>query len=103
MTDKQIMISTHAKERFKERYPNLELPTVDFLINNGIKQVSINKKGHIVNNVNRGIYRAIYKNTIIEFVLSKHKNENMVICTFNSPPKNITDICYSYRKETNDR
>ena len=47
-------ISNHAKERFKERY-NCELPSLDYLILNGIKQTSINRKGHVVNNTNRGI------------------------------------------------
>ena len=103
MTNKQITISTHAKERFKERYPGLELPTVDVLLENAIKQTSINRKGHIVKNENRGIYRKEYKNTIIEYVMSEHKSGEFVICTFNNPPQNITDICYSFRKETNDR
>ena len=103
MIDKQIIISTHAKERFKERYPNLELPTVEFLTENAIKQTSINRKGHIVKNENKCIYRKQYKNTIIEYVMSVHKSGEVVICTFNSAPQNITDICYSYRREDNDR
>lgn len=103
MTNKQIIISTHAKERFKERYHGLELPTVDFLTENAIKQTSINRKGHIVKNENKCIYRKEYKNTIIEYVMSVRKSGEFVICTFNHAPENITDICYSYRKETNDR
>lgn len=99
MTDKQIIISTHAKERFKERYPSLELPTVDFLTENAIKQTSINRKGHIVKNENKCIFRKEYKNTIIEYVMSARKSGEFVICTFNNPPQNITDICYAYRKE----
>ena len=93
-------ISEHAKQRFKERY-NFELPEnfIDFCLTNGIKQYSINKKGHIVNNINRSIYRVIYNDKIIEYVLSKQRNGDNVICTFNTPPLNIDDICYSYRKE----
>lgn len=105
MTNKKIIISEHAKERFKERYPNLDIPNVDFFIEVPIKQNAINRKGHIVKNENRGIYRKLYKNVIIEYVMSKHNKGDIVICTFNKPPKNITDICYSYGQEgqTNDR
>jgi len=88
-------ISEHAIKRFKERY-NCEMPDVDYLIQNGIKQQSINRKGHIVDNKGKGIYRTIYQNQIIEYVLSKHRNGDYVICTFNTPPKNINDICFSY-------
>lgn len=92
------LISEHALQRFKERY-DIELDD-DFydIALKGIKQTSINKKGHVVNNSNRGIYRCIYKNVIVEYVLSKQKN-GIVICTFNTPPKTISDICYSYKKE----
>lgn len=90
-------ISEHAKNRFKERY-NIDLPTIDYLLINGIKQQSINRKGHIVNNKNRGIYRTTYNNQIIEYVLSKQKNDDIVICTFNTPPKNMNDKCLSYKE-----
>ena len=91
-------VSEHAKQRFKERY-TIDLPPVEYLLNNGIRQISINRKGHIVNNPNKSIYRCIYNNSIIEYVLSKQRNGDKVICTFNTPPLNIDDICYSYRKE----
>lgn len=92
-------ISEHAKQRFKERY-NFEMPEnfIDYCLTNGIRQYSINKKGYIVNNKNKSIYRVIYDNKIIEYVLSIQRNGDNVICTFNTPPLNIDDICYSYRK-----
>lgn len=94
------IISEHAKQRFKERY-GFDIPTnfIDFLINKGIKQKPITKNGEIYNNPNRGIYRVIYNNQIIEYVMTNQRNGNIVVSTFNTPPKNIDDICYSCRKE----
>ena len=83
-------ICQHALERFKERYPNISLDE-DFY------EIALN--GHIVKSPNKGIYRCIYKNNIIEYVLAYQKdNKFPIICTFNCPPKNIDDICYSYSK-----
>ena len=95
-------ISLHALERFKERYPNIYLDEdfYNIAITKGIKQTAINRKGHIVKNEGKGIYRCIYKDIIIEYVLSYPKNNNPpVICTFNCPPKNMDDVCYSYKVE----
>lgn len=93
------IISQHAKDRFKERY-DFELED-DFLnyVDKAIKQTSINRKGHIVKNDNRCIYRVIYKNRIVEFVKATYKDGSYSICTFNNPPENINDVCYSYRRE----
>lgn len=93
-----IEVSEHAKERFKQRYPDIELPNIDCLVKNGVKQNAINRKGHIVKNENKGIYRAVYNDTIIEFVKAKQKNGKEVICTFNNPPENIEEVCYSYKR-----
>lgn len=91
-------ISEHAKKRFKERY-DFELPNnfVDYLIVNGIKQNVINKNGQVMNNKNRGIYRAIFGNHLIEYVLTNQRNGDNVISTFNTPPKTMNDTCYSYK------
>ena len=91
-------ISTHAKRRFKERY-NINIPSIEYLMEVGIKQDAINKNGKIVNNKNRGIYRTVYDNKIIEYVMSIHKNGDICVCTFNEPPKNLSDVCYTYKKE----
>lgn len=92
-------ISQHAFERGKERY-NFEFDNsfIDYALKNGIKQEAINRKGHIVKNENRGIYRCVYKDMIVEYVLSFHNNGDICICTFNKPPKNMDDICYSYAR-----
>ena len=90
-------ITEHAKKRFNERY-NVDLPPIEYLLNNGIRQNVIDKKGCIVNNANRGIYRCIYNNQIFEYVLSKHKNGDRAICTFNCPPKKLDEICFSYKE-----
>lgn len=96
-----IEVSVHAKERFVNRYPNLKLSDnfVDYIINNSLEQTAINRKGHLVRNKNRGIFRSIYNGQNIEFVLSKQKNGKYVIVTFNTPPRNIYDVCWSYNKE----
>ena len=93
-------ISEHAKKRFKERY-DFDIPEkfVDYCLNNGIKQKAINRKGHVVNNENKGIYRVVFANKIIEYVLCKQKNGDNVIATFNNPPAHMYDVCYSYRGE----
>lgn len=90
-------ISEHARERFNERY-NVDLPPIEYLLNNGTKQVVINRKGHIVNNKNRGIYRCVYNNQILEYVLSKQRNGDNVICTFNTPPLSMDAKCLSYKE-----
>ena len=98
-----IEVSEHAKERFKQRYPNIEFPNIDYLVKKGVKQNAINRKGHIVKNENKGIYRAVYNNTIIEFVKVKRRNDGKeIICTFNCPPKNFDEVCFSYRKDESD-
>ena len=94
-----IDVSEHAKERFKQRYSDIELPDVDYLVKNGVKQNAINRKGHIVKNENKGIYRTVYNDTIIEFVKAKRKDGKEIIYTFNCPPKSFDEVCYSYRKE----
>lgn len=90
-------ISEHARNRFKERY-TIDLPPVEYLLNNGIRQISINRKGHIVNNPNKSIYRCIYNNSIIEYVLSKQRNGDNVVCTFNTPPLSMDAKCLSYKE-----
>jgi len=97
--ESDTVVSAHAKQRFEERY---NIPWDDNFLNyvdKAIKQTSINRKGHIVKNDNRCIYRVIYKNKIVEFVKATYKDGSYSICTFNSPPENINDICYSYRRE----
>lgn len=90
-------ISEHAEQRFKERY-DFSIPEnfIDYCLVNGIKQEYYNKTGKKVENKNRGIYRVVYNNKIVEYVLSKHRNGDNVICTFNTPPNSLTSPCYSY-------
>lgn len=90
-------ISEHARKRFSERY-NVDLPPIEYLLNNRTKQVVINRKGHIANNKNRGIYRCVYNNQILEYVLSKQRNGDNVICTFNTPPLSMDAKCLSYKE-----
>ena len=96
-----IDVSEHAKERFKQRYSDIELPNINYLVKNGVKQNAINRKGHIVKNENKGIYRTVYNNIVIEFVKAKRKDGKEIICTFNCPPKSFDEVCFSYRKEGN--
>lgn len=90
-------ISEHAIKRFKERY-NMELPHVNYFVVNGHKQIAYNKNGKVINNENRGIYRTVLNGQVVEYVMSFHKNGDIVICTFNVPPENLEDPCYSYRR-----
>ena len=97
-----IDVSEHAKERFKQRYSDIELPNIDYLVKNGVKQNAINRKGHIVKNENKGIYRTVYNDIVIEFVKAKRKDGKEIICTFNCPPKSFDEVCFSYRKGEKD-
>lgn len=91
-------ISSHALERFKQRYQG-EMPSIEYLLETGIKQVAYNLKGHIVVNPNKGIYRCTYEGQIIEYVVAKQQSGTKVVCTFNNPPKTMNDKCYSYNRK----
>lgn len=91
-------ISEHAKERFKQRY-NIEMPSIEYLFKHGIKQVAYNRKGHIIKTPNKGIYRCTYKERVLEYVVVEQSLGSKVVCTFNSPPENIDDKCFSYNRE----
>lgn len=91
-------ISSHAKMQAQLRYGK-QFPDdfIDFVLQNGIRQTVINRKGHLVKNKNRGIYRCVYEGQIVECVISKHRNGDIVLVTFNTPPDSIDEVCYSYR------